>query len=153
MPRGAPRATIGMVAAVVDESQPLRSLDARLEQRVELLSEMARALPELSPERREEERRRVLRFLRGEVAEHMAADERLLYPAVARRLHDPLAPALMRYDRRAIQWWIDEIARADLADPCDLQRLLYGVYAVLKVHLSREQDLYLGALEPDPWPR
>jgi iron-sulfur cluster repair protein YtfE (RIC family) len=130
----------------------LRSLDAKLEEQAEFLSQAARELPDLPPEQREELRTRVLSFLRDEVGEHMRTDQRLLYPKIAERLGDPLAAAPMNYDHRAIRWWIDEIARVDIADTSELQRLLYGVHALIKVHLSREEDLYVGALESEAWP-
>ena len=58
----------------------------------------------------------------------------------------------MRYEHRAIRWWTDQIASADVADVHELQRLLYGVHALIKVHLSREEDLYVAALESPSWP-
>ena len=50
------------------------------------------------------------------------------------------------------RWWIDELARADPADTNDLQRLLYGLYALITVHLSREEELYAGAVDSRRWP-
>jgi hypothetical protein len=130
----------------------LRRLDEKLEERAELLSQAAREVPELSLQQRGKLRARVLDFLRVEIGEHMRSDQRLLYPKVAERLGDPLAAAAMNYDHRAIHWWIDEIAGTDITDANELQRLLYGVHALIKVHLSREEDLYVGALESEAWP-
>lgn len=135
-----------------DNNASLRSLDVQLEDRAELLSETARKLPELSLAAREEYRGRVLGFLRDEIGGHMLTDQRLLYPKIAERLGDPLAAAPMNYEHRAIRWWTDEIARADVADTAELQRLLYGVHALIKLHLSREEDLYVGALDSAAWP-
>jgi hypothetical protein len=134
------------------DTAELRRLDAQLEEQAEFLSEAARKLPDLMPERREELRNRVLGFLRQEIVEHMRRNERLLYPKVAERLGDPLAAAPMNYEHRAIRWWIDEIARADISDADELQRLLYGIHALIKVHLSREEELYVGALDSAAWP-
>jgi hypothetical protein len=58
----------------------------------------------------------------------------------------------MRYDQLAIRWWTDRIAHADLEDVDELQRLPYGVHALISVHLSREEDLYVAALESPDWP-
>jgi hypothetical protein len=134
------------------DTAELRRLDAQLEDEAEFLSEAARKLPDLTPKKREELRSRVLDFLRHDVVEHMSTDERLLYPKVTERLGDPLAAAPMNYEHRAIRWWIDEIARADITDADELQRLLYGMHALIKVHLSREEDLYVGALDSAAWP-
>ena len=81
----------------------LRWLDAQLEEQAESLSEAARKLPDLTAEKREELRSRVLGFLRHEIVEHLRTDERVLYPMVAERLGDPLAAAPMNYEHRAIR--------------------------------------------------
>ena len=67
-------------------------------------------------------------------------------------LGDPLVVAPMNYDHCAIGWWTNEIAHADIEDTDELQRLIYGVYAVVKVHLSREEDLYVDAVGSTTWP-
>ena len=136
------------------DATSLRRLDAELEERAELLTEAARRLrlSDLTAAEREELRTRALAFLRQDIVGHMLTEERVLYPKVAQRLGDPLAAAPLNYVHGAIRWWIDEIARADIADVDELQRLLYGVHALIKVHLSREEDLYAGALDSAPWP-
>ena len=130
----------------------LRSLDERLERRATILSKAARELPNLTPAEREERLALVLDFLRREVGDHMRIDQRRLFPRIAERLGNPLAVAPMNYDHRAIRWWPDEIARTELTDTTELQRLLYGVQALVTVHLSREEDLYVGNLDSGTWP-
>jgi hypothetical protein len=130
----------------------LLDLDRRLEQRAELLSEAARVLPELAPAEREGLRRLALDFLTHDIERHLVEEERLLYPRLAERLGDPLAAAPLNYAHRAIRWWTDRIAQADVADTAQLQRLLYGVHALISVHLSREEELYAGALDSSAWP-
>jgi Hemerythrin HHE cation binding domain len=134
------------------ETASLRSLDIELEERADLLLESARELAELRPEEREQLRERVLAFLQQEIGAHITMDERVLYPAVCERLGDPLVAAPLRYEHRAIRWWIDEIARADITDVEELRRLLYGMHALLRVHLSREEELYADALDSPGWP-
>jgi hypothetical protein len=134
------------------QSPSMRSLDVELEERAELLSDAARMLPTVGPAERAALQARALAFLRGDIREHIEMDERLLYPKLAERLRDPLAAAPMTYEHRAIRWWADRIAHADLADVDELQRLLYGVYALIRVHLSREEDIHVGVLESPEWP-
>lgn len=134
------------------ETASLRSLDIELEDRTDLLLESARKLAELRPEEREQRRAHVLAFLRQEIGAHIAMDEQVLYPTVCERLGDPLVIAPLNYEHRAIRWWINEIARADITDVEELQRLLYGVHALLRVHLSREEELYADALDSPGWP-
>jgi Hemerythrin HHE cation binding domain len=134
------------------ESTSVRSLDVELEERAELLSEAARMLPAATPAERAALRAQALAFLRGDIGEHIEMDEQLLFPRLSERLGDPLAAAPMSYEHRAIGWWIDRIRCANLSDVDELQRLLYGVHALIKVHLSREEDLYVGVLETPQWP-
>lgn len=134
------------------DARSLRRLDVELEERAELLSAAARELPGLSPGQREDLRTRVLAFLRHEIGGHLLSEEHVLYPKIVARLGDPLAAAPLHYAHAAIRWWTDEIAGADIADVDELQRLLYGVHALVKVHLSREEELYAGALDSASWP-
>jgi Hemerythrin HHE cation binding domain len=134
------------------ETASLRSLDTELEERTDLLLDSARKLADVPPEEREQLRARVLAFLRQEIGAHMAMDERVLYPTVCERLGDPLVTAPLNYEQRAIRWWINEIARADITDVEELERLLYGMHALLRVHLSREEELYADALVSSVWP-
>ena len=114
---------------------------------------LARHLPELTPEERLAARRHILRYLRKDVDPHTKLDELLLYPAVAERLGDPLVAASMNYDHLAIRHWISKIAAADVADVDRLQRLLYGLDALIRVHIWKENELFLAELEDPSWPR
>jgi hypothetical protein len=135
-----------------DVATSVRSLDIELEERAELLSEAARMLPTVTPSERAALRASALAFLREDVREHIETDEELLFPKLCERLGDPLAAAPLRYEHRAVRWWTDRIAGADLADVDELQQLLYGAHALIRLHLSREEDLYVGALESPEWP-
>jgi hypothetical protein len=82
----------------------------------------------------------------------MLLDERLLFPAVARRLGDPLATATMSYDHRAIRAWLARLGAADPDDVPELEELLYGLAALVRVHVRKERELYLAMLESGSWP-
>jgi hypothetical protein len=58
----------------------------------------------------------------------------------------------MAYDHLAIRWWIDRIAEARLDRPERLQELLYGLDALIRVHLWKENELYLAMLDWPSWP-
>lgn len=135
---------------MISETSTLRRLDMELEERAELLSEAARKVPHVGPAEREHLRTRALGFLRDELGAHMLSDQRVLYPKIAERLGDPLAAAPLNYADRAIRWWTNEIADADIDDTDELQRLLYGAHALIKVHLSREEDLYVDVVDAAP---
>lgn len=122
-----------------------------LDQTVELRL-AAERVPELASEEREEARARIVSYLRERVAPHTKLDELLLYPEVATRLGDPLVAASMNYDHLAIRHWIERIATVDITDTVLLQQLLYGLDALIRVHLWKEDELFLGPLESFSWP-
>jgi hypothetical protein len=125
---------------------------ARLRERAELLADAAKVLPAVSPTERESLRDDIVEFLREQVVPHTVLDERVLFPEVSRRLGDPLATATMNYDHVAIRDWIDDVAAADLDDTARLQQLLYGLHALIQVHIWKEERLYLTLLESPSWP-
>jgi hypothetical protein len=90
--------------------------------------------------------------MRTKVEPHTRQDERLLYPEIASRMRAPLATASMSYDHIAIRRFVDELSEADPADLPLLQQLLYGLDAVLRVHVWKENELYLRGLEAEAWP-
>jgi hypothetical protein len=116
------------------------------------LRSVAARLPQLTIAEREEARRQLLRYLRDKVDPHTKLDEGLLYPAVAERLGDALIAVSMNYDHLAIRQWISKIAAADAADVGRLQRLLYGLDALIRVHMWKENELFLASLESSSWP-
>jgi hypothetical protein len=116
------------------------------------LRDLARRLPELTERQRSKERSRIVRYLRERVDPHTELDERLLYPAVAVRLGDALFAVSMTYDHLAIRHWISKLAAADVTDTARLQQLLYGLDALIRTHMWKENELFLAALESPAWP-
>jgi Hemerythrin HHE cation binding domain len=112
----------------------------------------AERVPELTNDEREEARARIVAYLRERVAPHSKLDELLLYPDVATRLGDPLVAVSMNYDHLAIRHWIERIATVDITDTALLQQLLYGLDALVRVHLWKEDELFLARLESFSWP-
>jgi glycogen debranching enzyme len=137
---------------VTGRVEQLRAEHRLLREQVEELSEAARTIGGLDHAGREAVRRRVVDYLREHVEPHTWVDERVLYPQVTERLGDPLATASMNYDHLAIRRWIDDLAVADVADAARLQQLLYGLQALITVHMWKEDELYLAALESPSWP-
>jgi hemerythrin-like domain-containing protein len=116
------------------------------------LCEAARALPMLKTEARKDIQQHLLRLLREHVSPHTWVDERVLYPEVTERLGDPLVTVSMNYDHQAIRSWIDDLAEVDVRNVGRVQQLLYGLYALIKVHTWKEDELYLAALDSASWP-
>lgn len=117
---------------------------------VEGIRSLARELPRLSLSERAVALDRVLTFLQRVLAPHAEAEEKFLYPEFARILGSPNALAPMSYDHRTVDRWTEELAQADHADTDLLQELLYGLHALIRVHLSKEEEIYLPLLEAQP---
>jgi hypothetical protein len=111
----------------------------------------ARDMPRLSETSRATRRASILSSL-SRIETHMRLDEQVMYAAVAERLRDPLATAPMRYDHLAIRDWLRKLGEAPVDDPDMLQELLYGLDALIRVHLWKEEALYMRMLESPLWP-
>ena len=116
------------------------------------LRRAARAIPGLAPEERVLLVADLVAYLQEKVEPHTRIDEQVLYPQSASRTGSPLATASMAYDHLAIRSWIAKIAEADEADAETLQELLYGLDALIRVHLWKEDELYVKPLGDANWP-
>ena len=97
--------------------------------------------------------RRVYDKLTREIWPHESAEETELYPSLNRLLGgaDPTAPmsrahAEIAYQIARLGRLIDEIGTGTPgdADIADLRGLLYGLYAILKLHTAQEDETYLS---------
>jgi iron-sulfur cluster repair protein YtfE (RIC family) len=98
----------------------------------------------------------VLDFLHGHLLPHASAEEAVLYPAVSDAMGAPQATRTMSRDHREVLALAEELTalRARLGtDPIapqmakDLRRVLYGLYALVKVHFAKEEEVYLPLLD------
>ncbi len=112
----------------------------------------ARILPELDAGARLVLVADLVAFLQEKVEPHTHVDEQVLYPRAGARMGSPLATASMAYDHLAIRAWIAKLAEADDEDVSTLQELLYGLDALIRVHLWKEDELMLHPLESSTWP-
>ncbi|MGH2655571.1 MAG: hemerythrin domain-containing protein [Actinomycetota bacterium] len=98
----------------------------------------------------------VYRFLSHRLLPHIAVEERVLYPAMARLDGFGAAARIMSRDHAEVA----DVARelADLrqkleraafgtAEATELRRVLYGLYELLKVHMANEEEVCLPALD------
>jgi hemerythrin-like domain-containing protein len=97
--------------------------------------------------------RRAYRMLVEEIAPHEQAEERELYPALDRMLGSPGATATMSrahaeiaHQIRRLGQLLDDIGNEppDEVDIADLRGFLYGLYAILKLHTTQEDESYLS---------
>src|SRR5512144_471606 len=117
-----------------------REAHAGLSIELERLRTLAERYPELTEEQRRSEHEQIVAFLHDKVEPHTKLDERLLYPEVAERLGDALVATSMNYDHLAIRHWIAELATADPHETAHLQQLLYGLEAIIRVHIWKEEE-------------
>jgi iron-sulfur cluster repair protein YtfE (RIC family) len=133
-------------------TEGFRRSHEQLLERTSELAKLAAEAPELSIGERSARVSALLDLMRTKVEPHTRLDERLLYPEIASRMRAPLATASMSYDHIAIRRFVDELSETDPADLPRLQQLLYGLDAVLRVHVWKENELYLRGLEAEAWP-
>ncbi|HUJ55560.1 MAG TPA: hemerythrin domain-containing protein [Gaiellaceae bacterium] len=112
----------------------------------------ARRLPELEEGERMAVVADIVAFLHEEIEPHMRVDEQVLYPSAASRLGSPLATASIAYDHLAIRAWIAKLVEAANEDVATLQELLYGLDALIRVHLWKEDELLVRPLDSPTWP-
>ena len=95
-------------------------------------------------------------FLANHLKPHAEAEEAALYPVVQKVLGSPDATKTMSRDHVEVGLNIDELAllRNGLTDNAltaaqvtSLRRVLYGVYALVKVHFAKEEEVYLPILD------
>jgi hemerythrin-like domain-containing protein len=95
-------------------------------------------------------------FLRGTLFPHAAAEEHVLYREVEHVLGTPDATRTMRRDHEEIRRLTAELEslRSALSGPPlsgeqanDLRRVLYGLFAILRLHFAKEEEEYIPLLE------
>lgn len=98
----------------------------------------------------------VCKFLTHELIPHARADEDVLLPLIERVTASPELTANMRRDhadvKRLAEQLIDlsgqlQVEPMNAFRANELRRLLYGLYAVLKLHFAKEEEIYLPVLD------
>jgi iron-sulfur cluster repair protein YtfE (RIC family) len=101
----------------------------------------ARRLPELEAYERMIRIADLVAFLHEELEPHMRVDEDPLYPG----------STALAYDHLAIRAWIGKLQEAEDEDVETLQELLYGLDALIRVHLWKEDELTVRPLHSFTW--
>ncbi len=132
---------------------PLREEHRELRPHVDQLGELADLLDERRGDVPMAGLEAATAFLRDRLLRHAAAEEAALYPAVGQALGAPEATATMARDHLEIRGMIERLealvgaARAGRADVRALQRVLYGLQAILGLHFAKEEEVYVPLLE------
>ena len=131
-------------------TQAFRDEHRHLLDDVERIRVAARELPWISWAERRDIVDRVRRFLNETLIPHAEAEERVLYPEWSRLVGYPDAAAPMIYDHRAIRARVARLADTQISDTEAIQELLYELHALIVVHLEREEEIQLRALDEQP---
>lgn len=95
-------------------------------------------------------------FLRYHLLPHARAEEEVMYRAYDGLANSPWATDTMRHDHDEVERLTEELSAAELGlfmerpsdeQKLELRRVLYGLYAVLKLHFDKEEALLLPRLE------
>lgn len=138
-------------------TEPLRQEHQQLLPHIEHLRQLADNVGELPDAALAENAAAVHGFLVHHLIPHAEAEDRVLYPAVAGIMGAPAATATMSRDHVEVGALTSELAAladrlaagaaADAATVKALRRVLYGLYALVKVHFAKEEEIYLPLLD------
>jgi iron-sulfur cluster repair protein YtfE (RIC family) len=132
-------------------TQPLREEHKELIPHIEKILNVADSVPEAPLEEIREGVREVYEFLAYHLIPHAQAEEAALYPVIQKALGSPDATRTMSRDHVEVGRYVEELAelQQDLTPRKfkGFQRVLYGLYALIKVHFAKEEEVYLPILE------
>ena len=132
-------------------TQPLRDEHKELIPHIEKILEVANSIPEASLEQIRDGVKEVYEFLAYHLIPHAKAEEAALYPAVQKALGSLDSTRTMARDHVEVGCYVTELTQLQQnISPQTfkaLQRVLYGLYALVKVHFAKEEEVYLPILE------
>jgi iron-sulfur cluster repair protein YtfE (RIC family) len=136
-------------------TQPLRDEHKELFPNVDRIRQVAESIGEAPVTELRRGVEEVYDFLANHLKPHAEAEDAALYPVVQQVLGSPDATKTMSRDHVEVGRYIEELAalKADLSDPLTssqataLRRVLFGVYALVKVHFAKEEEVYLPILD------
>ena len=117
-------------------------------QRVPDIHATADRLADLSIAERDAAVQQVLDFLDYHLAPRVEAEERTLFPLLARAIHAPCDAETLALHNAAIRDLTRSVQSADLSDVTRVQDLLHVLASVIEVHLESEREIVLPHFEP-----
>lgn len=137
-------------------TQPLRDEHKELFPSVDRIRQVADLLGEASMVEIRRGIEEVYDFLANHLKPHAEAEDAALYPVVQKVLGSPDATRTMSRDHVEVGRYIEELDSLQknlsgevltFAETQSLRRVLYGVYALVKVHFAKEEEVYLPILD------
>ncbi|HZT07504.1 MAG TPA: hemerythrin domain-containing protein [Chloroflexota bacterium] len=136
--------------------QPLHEEHQTLLPHIEALRTAAESLDAWDARQLREALAGAREFLRETLMPHAAAEEDVLYREVERYLGSPDATRTMRRDHEEVRTLLGDLESLHASLPAagltgdvknEARRVLYGLYALLRVHFAKEEEVYLPILE------
>lgn len=131
-------------------TQPLRDEHRELLPELEVLREAADGIElPLAQDRIAD----ALQFLTGHLIPHAEAEDAALYPVVGRVMGAARATATMSRDHVEVGRLTQELSETlkgwsgTSDERMEGRRVLYGLYALIKVHFAKEEEIYLPLLD------
>ena len=137
-------------------TQPLREEHKELFPSVDRIRQVADIIGEAPISEIREGVEEVYDFLANHLKPHAEAEDAALYPVVQKVLGSPDATKTMSRDHVEVGRYVEELAslKENLSDVVltseqtrSLRRVLYGVYALVRVHFAKEEEVYLPILD------
>jgi hemerythrin-like domain-containing protein len=137
-------------------TQPLRDEHKELYPEVESLRHAAEAVNEALSAADRAKIEEAYEFLTRHLLPHAQAEEAALYPAVQKVMGTLFGTATMQRDHVEVHRLTEELGaqlerlRASTLTQQDvraLRQVLYGLYALVRLHFAKEEDVYLPLLD------
>ncbi len=141
---------------MTSHTQPLRDEHKELYPQVEMLKLAGDAVNESLTTSAHAKIEEAYYFLTHQLIPHAQAEEKALYPVVQKAMGAPMATATMSRDHVEVGRLTDELGtlrvhRSQLSittlQAQAMRRVLYGLYALVKVHFAKEEEIYLPLLD------
>ena len=137
-------------------TQPLRDEHKELYPQVEMLRLAGDAVNESLTSSAHTKIEEAYRFLTLQLLPHAQAEEKALYPMVQKVMGAPQATATMSRDHIEVERLTEELASLRVhrslltittIQAQAMRRVLYSLYALVKVHFAKEEEIYLPLLD------
>ena len=137
-------------------TQPLRDEHKELYPQVETLRLAGDAVYESLTTSAHAKIEEAYHFLTHQLLPHAQAEEKALYPAVQKAMGSPQATITMSRDHIEVERLTAELGALRVhpsqlsitsIQAMALRRVLYGLYALVKLHFAKEEEVYLPLLD------
>ena len=137
-------------------TQPLRDEHKELYPQLETLRQAGDAINESLTSQAHTKIEEVYHFLTHQLIPHAQAEDIALYPMVQKVMGAPQATSTMSRDHQEVDRLTQELGTLRVHatqlfitfnQAMALRRVLYGLYALVKLHFAKEEEIYLPLLD------